>query len=52
MSNSDIQKKCYNGLLETDEINEDFIKEEFKKQHNIQWSNYKKKIYEATKKTI
>ena len=28
MSNSDIQKMLY-GLLETDEINEEFIKEEF-----------------------
>lgn len=48
MSSSDIQKILY-GLLETDEINEDFIKEEFKKQQ-ISNEELQEKIYEATKK--
>ena len=34
ISNSDIQKILY-GLLETDQINEEFIKEEFKKQQKL-----------------
>lgn len=48
MSNNDIQKILY-GLLETDEINEEFIREEFKKQQ-ISNEELQEKIFEATKK--
>jgi len=48
MSNNDIQKILYE-LLETDEINEEFIREKFKKQQ-ISNEELQEKIYEATKK--
>lgn len=48
MSNSDIQKILYE-LLETDEINEEFIKEEFKKQQ-ISNEELQEKIHKAMKK--
>ncbi len=48
ISNSDIQKILYE-LLETDEINEEFIREEFKKQQ-ISNEELQEKIYEVTKK--
>jgi transposase len=48
ISNSDIQKILY-GLLETDQINEEFIKEEFKKQQ-ISNEELQEKIHKATEK--
>lgn len=48
MSNSDIQKILYE-LLETDEINEEVIKEEYKKQQ-ISNEKIQEKIQNAMKK--
>lgn len=48
ISNNDIQKILY-GLLETDQINEEFIKEEFKKQQ-ISNEELQEKIHKATEK--